>query len=65
MYGMSDTLKTGFLLIFLYFLFFRSVLEYDSEMFTKISFLFEWNDFYFIIIGKFVNSNLFDTRKIG
>ena len=36
--------------------FFRSVLEYDSEMFTKISFLFEWNDFYFIIIGKFVKT---------
>ena len=51
------------------------MLEYDSEMFTKISFLFEWNDFYFIIIGKFVktlsvymdSSNLFDTstKKIG
>lgn len=27
----------------------RSVLEYDSETFTKISFLFEWNDFFFII----------------
>ena len=32
------------------------MLEYNSEMFTKISFLFEWNDFYFIIIGKFVKT---------
>ncbi|XP_045160402.1 BRISC and BRCA1-A complex member 2-like [Mercenaria mercenaria] len=27
----------------------RSVLEYDAEGFTKISFLFEWHDFFFII----------------
>ncbi|XP_074644163.1 BRISC and BRCA1-A complex member 2-like [Tubulanus polymorphus] len=27
----------------------RSVIEYDAEKYTSISFLFEWNDFFFII----------------
>ncbi|KAL5008989.1 hypothetical protein ScPMuIL_014570 [Solemya velum] len=27
----------------------KSVLEYDAESFSKISFLFEWNDFFFIV----------------
>ncbi|KAL4238039.1 hypothetical protein ACF0H5_002750 [Mactra antiquata] len=27
----------------------RSVLEYDAESFKKVSFLFEWNDFFFVI----------------
>lgn len=27
----------------------RSILEYDAEGFTKVSFLFEWHDFFFII----------------
>lgn len=30
-------------------LFERSVLEYDAETFSKISFLFEWHDFFFIV----------------
>lgn len=28
----------------------RSLLEYDADAFTKISFLFEWNDFFFIFL---------------
>ncbi|XP_046579861.1 BRISC and BRCA1-A complex member 2-like [Haliotis rubra] len=28
----------------------RSVLEYDMENFNKMSYLFEWNDFFFVII---------------
>ena len=34
-------------------LFYRSLLEYDADAFTKISFLFEWNDFFFIFLSKF------------
>lgn len=28
----------------------RSLIEYDADAFTKISFLFEWNDFFFIFL---------------
>ncbi|XP_033735949.1 BRISC and BRCA1-A complex member 2-like [Pecten maximus] len=27
----------------------RSVLEYDAELYSRISFLFEWNDFFFLL----------------
>ncbi|XP_014779468.1 BRISC and BRCA1-A complex member 2 [Octopus bimaculoides] len=30
----------------------RSLIEYDAEGFSRISFLFEWNDFFFIFEGK-------------
>ena len=39
--------------IFYFMFIYRSVLEYDTETFTKISFLFEWNDFFFIIYSKY------------
>lgn len=31
----------------------RSVLEYDAEGYTKMSFLFEWNDFFFVVYSKY------------
>ena len=34
-------------------LFYRSVIEHDSEEFSSISLLLTWHDFSFIIIGKF------------
>jgi len=33
-------------------LYFRCVVEYDVEAFSKISFLMEWHDFFFLITSE-------------
>lgn len=34
------------------FSYYRAILEYDAQSFSKIAFLFEWNDFFFIFAGN-------------
>lgn len=40
------------LIVFFKHSFIRSVLEFDADGFFDISFLFEWNDFFFILYSK-------------